>query len=375
MKTSKLPYILIALLAVLGSMLMALPPSKTPYGDVGLKPVTTTGPLTPGNILIATNPNTISSGTNTNSQVAAAVSFIGDWVDNITGMFSLKNLFAPNLTVSGTTISPSVVTGTGYTYPSENASAIPDGTIVEKVGNTLVATGLSENMTTHIIYSSDNFTLSSNASFNFTNWNNGAAPTSAGPAIDAAAAEAHYGSNVDMVVGGMLPIKYAGTYATATPTQYHMYAGLIVVSRSMTFDEALFQVTTLKANTGCHLELYNNSATYPTSLVEDFGIVSTATTGIKAQAISPVLTLAAGSYWMVATDNATDTVQVTGCYGVGPQGNNLGLVPTDFTNSYIGYESAQSVTQYNTAPSTFPLSAGLSSGGIPLMGLRISALN
>jgi len=101
-----------------------------------------------------------------------------------------------------------------------------------------------------------------------------------------------------------------GPFANAsfTPVLDRVYYALILVPAKITYNTIRMSVRLSGSSAGevCRLGLYNNSDGKPTSLIADYGTVSTVGGGSKDIAINQ--TLEAGWYWMAAVSNVSSSV-------------------------------------------------------------------
>jgi len=142
---------------------------------------------------------------------------------------------------------------------------------------------------------------------------------------------------------------------------------LIVVARTMTFDQILIGVQTAgDAGTAARLGIYNlDSALAPSTLVKDYGTVSVATTGAKTIAYEQQLTK---GYYLGAV--ISDGAPIL--YGYYPDYTPFQATAPDYAiNFFRGYYVAQA---YGALPDPFPASPTL--GEVtPSVWLRIKSLD
>ena len=95
--------------------------------------------------------------------------------------------------------------------------------------------------------------------------------------------------------------------ADATLTADRLYCMPFVVARAMTFDRIAIKVNTLAAGAGARLGIYNSGVdAKPSTRLLDAGVVSVATTGIKAASINQQL--AGGLYWLACVSDGAPLV-------------------------------------------------------------------
>ena len=113
-----------------------------------------------------------------------------------------------------------------------------------------------------------------------------------------------------------------------------LYALPFVAHRAITVDRIAIHVATLAAGASARLGIYQAGTNlYPGSLLLDAGVVSVATTGVKAITISQAL--AAGLYWLALVSDGAPNVR-----GVAAAFTPVGVKPTAFDIGYCGWNVA-----------------------------------
>lgn len=147
-----------------------------------------------------------------------------------------------------------------------------------------------------------------------------------------------------------------------------LFAAPLFVPRTMTFDRIAIHVSTLSASGNARLGIYNNGDNlYPGTLLLDAGVVSVASTGVKAITISEQLTK--GVYWLVVVTDGTPhlarhDVKI----------RVLGLSSTDLRVAYYGWKVDHS---YAALPDPFTASGALTgdTDERPAVRLRLLSLD
>lgn len=154
----------------------------------------------------------------------------------------------------------------------------------------------------------------------------------------AAALDGHTKSILELARTGQYYLPINGGWANQTLTANMLYATFLYVARAITIDRIAVWVSTADAvNPNIRLGIYNDGANlYPGTLLLDAGVVSAATTGLKAIEISQALTK--GLYWVVAVSDGTPTLRATDANTM--QWTPLGLDSTDITANLIGWTVA-----------------------------------
>lgn len=136
--------------------------------------------------------------------------------------------------------------------------------------------------------------------------------------------------------------------------------------RNMTVDRIAIAVATLADPSNIRLGIYNNGTNlYPGTLLLDAGVVSGATTGVKAITINQALTK--GLYWLAILSDAAPT-----CTTSTPNFTPLGILATDFGYHNMTWDVAKA---YGALPTPF------TAGGATLyyehftIALRVSSLD
>ncbi|MEM2174275.1 MAG: hypothetical protein QXI58_01425 [Candidatus Micrarchaeia archaeon] len=155
---------------------------------------------------------------------------------------------------------------------------------------------------------------------------------------------------------------------TATPSANVLLAFPLIIPVSTTFDQIAINVTTAKTGQA-RLGIYrdNNNQVYPGSLILDAGVIDTGTTGVKILSID--LTLTPGLYWAAYVTNAGPTVRAIAVGGSLPI---LGFDSTLGTASGVGYSISYT---FNPLPQNFPSEAGVYSGAVVGIFLRVKKIN
>ena len=132
----------------------------------------------------------------------------------------------------------------------------------------------------------------------------------------------------------------------------YLYVSLFVVARDITIDRLAIQVTTLEAGKSCYLGIYSNGTNmYPGTLLQDYGTVSVAATGVVAASADQALTK--GLYWLAILSNNAGTLRVRGTsYAV----SSFALSSTAFETMRNGWYKGQA---YGALPATFPAGGSL----------------
>ena len=134
------------------------------------------------------------------------------------------------------------------------------------------------------------------------------------------------------------------TTDTLALTANRFYAMPFWVARDITVDRIAIYVDTLADPSNIRLGIYNNGTNlYPGTRLLDAGVVSGATTGVKAIAINQSLTK--GLYWLVAISDAAPTVRIyRSTFSL------LGFDPANFANQFVMWYVDKA---YGALPSTF----------------------
>lgn len=145
-----------------------------------------------------------------------------------------------------------------------------------------------------------------------------------------------------------------------------------LVARSMTFDRIAIQVTTLADPSNIRLGIYNDGTNlYPGTLLLDAGVVSGATTGVKAITISQALTK--GLYWLALVSDATPIL-----YSTNP-GGDVGSNPLGRNVDYMAFGNSGYTVSFTYAALPTPFTAGGTFYGAslaaPLIALRLYSLD
>lgn len=176
-------------------------------------------------------------------------------------------------------------------------------------------------------------------------------------ATDAATARANLGLQTGWFNGGYrqgtfyyFGIGYSGTASPTTPSANVLYARPFVCADAETFTRVGIEVSTLGSGSSVRLGLYNWVDGVPTTLITDFGTVSTATTGIKEITISQAL--AQGVYGLAVVSSAT------------PAAVYLATVTQAVTNDLFGYTTSSGIAgltvshTFGALPSSFGVPTG-----------------
>lgn len=158
-----------------------------------------------------------------------------------------------------------------------------------------------------------------------------------------------------------------GTPSTGIYSINKIHALPFVVARKITLDRIAIEITTLLNPSNIRLGIYNNGTNlYPGSLLLDAGVVSGATTGVKAIIINQALTK--GIYWLTYVADASPTVRAVANALWTPLG--IGNA-TSFAGAAVAHEATHT---YGVLLDPFPTAGADILGNCPLIGVRIASL-
>lgn len=147
-----------------------------------------------------------------------------------------------------------------------------------------------------------------------------------------------------------------------------LYACPLIVQRAMSFDQISTHVKVAVADKAIRVGLYEDGVNcYPGALVEDFGEISVAATGIVDLAISPARSVNPGLYWIASISNDVPQIYMASVVPL-----VLGLNPANFTMFTCGWRLARA---YGALPDPFTAGGVVQGQSIPQLYLQPSSLD